>query len=149
MSWISATPAGSPWSLAVPELHHVPISIRRPIFCVIGELEHIISNFIDAGSGARPKPPPLTPILKFDDYLHIGVQFWRLSVYTCEFCIAGYATTGSACCEYLPRFGQVATPAAPTPAECGSAALPLPQTPLSLRNGDSGRRTFWSASARG
>jgi radical SAM superfamily enzyme YgiQ (UPF0313 family) len=70
-------------------------------FRVIGEAEHIIDNFIEAWeAGAREgqfeaekfqtdvtkSPIPRFDLLKFDDYLHIGVQFSRGCPFTCEFC---------------------------------------------------------------
>lgn len=70
-------------------------------FRVIGEAEQIIDRFIEAWeAGAREgefeaekftvdvtkSPIPRFDLLKFTDYLHIGVQFSRGCPFMCEFC---------------------------------------------------------------
>jgi radical SAM superfamily enzyme YgiQ (UPF0313 family) len=70
-------------------------------FRVLGEAEGVVSTFIEAwDSGARTgqfeaekfrtdvtkSPIPRFDLLKFDHYLHIGVQFSRGCPFTCEFC---------------------------------------------------------------
>src|ERR1700733_15699709 len=100
MSWISPMSTGSLWSLAVPESHRVPISIRRLIFASL--VKPNISSAISLRPGKRARegqfeaekfqtdvtrsPIPRFDLLKFDDYLHIGVQFSRGCPFTWEFC---------------------------------------------------------------
>src|SRR5262249_21256946 len=70
-------------------------------FLVLGEVEGIIDTFVAAWrSGIRKgvytaekftidvtkTPIPRFDLLKFDQYLHIGVQFSRGCPFTCEFC---------------------------------------------------------------
>ena len=70
-------------------------------FRVLGEAEGIIDKFVAAWeAGARDgqfeaekfqidvtkSPIPRFDLLKFNDYLHIGVQFSRGCPFTCEFC---------------------------------------------------------------
>src|ERR1019366_6549917 len=70
-------------------------------FRVLGEAEGVIEQFVEAWeAGAREglfeaekfqvdvttSPIPRFDLLKFDDYLHIGVQFSRGCPFTCEFC---------------------------------------------------------------
>ncbi|MGB7099710.1 MAG: B12-binding domain-containing radical SAM protein, partial [Xanthobacteraceae bacterium] len=70
-------------------------------FQILGEAEGVIDRFVEAWeAGAREgvfeaekfqvdvtkTPIPRFDLLKFDDYLHIGVQFSRGCPFTCEFC---------------------------------------------------------------
>src|SRR6516225_2322172 len=70
-------------------------------FRVLGEAEHVIGELVEAWeAGAREgqfeaekfqtdvtkSPIPRFDLLKFNDYLHIGVQFSRGCPFTCEFC---------------------------------------------------------------
>jgi radical SAM superfamily enzyme YgiQ (UPF0313 family) len=86
---------GGPGVTSCPHLY------QTADFRVIGEAEHVIDNFIEAWeAGARDgqfeaekfktdvtkSPIPRFDLLKFDDYLHIGVQFSRGCPFTCEFC---------------------------------------------------------------
>jgi radical SAM superfamily enzyme YgiQ (UPF0313 family) len=86
---------GGPGVTSCPDLY------SAADFRVIGEAEHIIDNFVEAWeAGAREgqfeakkfqtdvtqSPIPRFDLLKFDDYLHIGVQFSRGCPFTCEFC---------------------------------------------------------------
>ncbi len=92
---------GKPVVVGGPGVTSCPHLYQAADFRVIGEAEHIISNFIDAWeAGAREgqfeaekfqtdvtsSPIPRFDLLKFDDYLHIGVQFSRGCPFTCEFC---------------------------------------------------------------
>lgn len=84
-----------------PDVTSSPGSYRAADFRVLGEAEGIIDKFIEAWeAGAREgqfeaekfqvdvtkTPIPRFDLLKFDDYLHIGVQFSRGCPFTCEFC---------------------------------------------------------------
>lgn len=86
---------GGPGVTSCPHLY------QAADFRVIGEAEHIMESFIAAWeAGAREgqfeaekfqtdvtkSPIPRFDLLKFDDYLHIGVQFSRGCPFTCEFC---------------------------------------------------------------
>ena len=76
-------------------------STSRPTSMVLGEAESVIDDFIAAweagerqGRFEAPKfkvdvtktPVPRFDLLKFDQYLYIGVQFSRGCPFTCEFC---------------------------------------------------------------
>ena len=86
---------GGPGVTSSPELY------QTANFLVLGEAEGVIGEFIVAWeAGAREgvfeaekfqvdvtkTPIPRFDLLKFDDYLHIGVQFSRGCPFTCEFC---------------------------------------------------------------
>jgi radical SAM superfamily enzyme YgiQ (UPF0313 family) len=92
---------GKPVVVGGPGVTSCPHLYQAADFRVIGEAEHIIGNFIEAWeAGAREgqfeaekfqtdvtkSPIPRFDLLKFDDYLHIGVQFSRGCPFTCEFC---------------------------------------------------------------
>ena len=92
---------GKPVVVGGPGVTSCPHLYQAADFRVIGEAEHIIGNFIEAWeAGAREgqfeaekfqtdvtkSPIPRFDLLKFDDYLHIGVQFTRGCPFTCEFC---------------------------------------------------------------
>ena len=92
---------GKPVVVGGPGVTSSPHLYRAADFRVIGEAEHIIDSFIEAWeAGAREgqfeaekfktdvtkSPIPRFDLLKFDDYLHIGVQFSRGCPFTCEFC---------------------------------------------------------------
>ena len=81
--------------------HISPHLYQAANFRVLGEAEGIIDKFVEAWeAGAREglfeaekfqidvtkSPVPRFDLLKFDDYLHIGVQFSRGCPFTCEFC---------------------------------------------------------------
>ena len=81
--------------------HRTPDIYRTADFRILGEAEGIIDQFVEAWeAGAREgvfeaekfqvdvtkSPIPRFDLLKFDDYLHIGVQFSRGCPFTCEFC---------------------------------------------------------------
>src|SRR6185312_17499718 len=71
------------------------------LFRILGEAESVIKDFVAAwqagqrsGDFEGPKfeadvtttPIPRFDLLKFDQYLYIGVQFSRGCPFTCEFC---------------------------------------------------------------
>src|SRR5262245_12684953 len=84
-----------------PDATSSPHVYKRANFQVLGEAEGIIDKFIEAwNSGVREgvskaelhkvdvtkTPIPRFDLLKFDQYLFIGVQFSRGCPFTCEFC---------------------------------------------------------------
>jgi len=92
---------GKPVVVGGPGVTSCPHLYLAADFRVMGEAEHIIDNFIEAWeAGAHEgqfeaekfktdvtkSPIPRFDLLKFDDYLHIGVQFSRGCPFTCEFC---------------------------------------------------------------
>jgi radical SAM superfamily enzyme YgiQ (UPF0313 family) len=92
---------GKPVVVGGPGVTSCPHLYQSADFRVIGEAEHIIDSFVEAWeAGAREgqfeaekfqtdvtkSPIPRFDLLKFDDYLHIGVQFSRGCPFTCEFC---------------------------------------------------------------
>ncbi|AMA56932.1 MULTISPECIES: B12-binding domain-containing radical SAM protein [unclassified Bradyrhizobium] len=93
--------AGKPVVVGGPDPTSSPHLYERADFRVLGEAESVIDDFIAAWeSGARsgtftaPKfqadvtktPVPRFDLLKFDDYLYLGVQYSRGCPFTCEFC---------------------------------------------------------------
>src|SRR5262245_40040820 len=92
---------GKPVVVGGPAATSSPHIYARANFRVLGEAENIIDQFIAAWeAGAREgvfeaekfqvdvtkSPIPRFDLLKFDHYLHIGVQFSRGCPFTCEFC---------------------------------------------------------------
>lgn len=92
---------GKPVVVGGPGVTSSPHLYRTANFQILGEAEGVIRKFIEAWeSGAREgvfeaekfqvdvtkSPIPRFDLLKFDDYLHIGVQFSRGCPFTCEFC---------------------------------------------------------------
>ena len=92
---------GKPVIVGGPGVTSCPHLYEAADFRIIGEAESIIADFVEAwDSGARNgqfeavkfqtdvtrSPIPRFDLLKFDDYLHIGVQFSRGCPFTCEFC---------------------------------------------------------------
>jgi radical SAM superfamily enzyme YgiQ (UPF0313 family) len=90
-----------PVAVGGPSVTSTPHLYKNADFRVLGEAEGIISDFIAAWeAGAREglfeaekftvdvtkSPIPRFDLLKFDSYLHIGVQFSRGCPFTCEFC---------------------------------------------------------------
>lgn len=84
-----------------PDATSSPHVYKSADFQVLGEAEGIIEKFIDAwNAGARAgvfqaelfkvdvtkTPIPRFDLLKFDQYLFIGLQFSRGCPFTCEFC---------------------------------------------------------------
>lgn len=93
--------AGKPVVVGGPDPTSSPHVYASADFRVLGEAEGVIDEFIAAwDSGARtgvftaPKfqadvtktPVPRFDLLKFEDYLYLGVQYSRGCPFTCEFC---------------------------------------------------------------
>ena len=92
---------GKPVAVGGPSVTSSPDIYQKANFRVLGEAEGIIDKFVAAWeAGAREgvfeaekfqvdvtkSPIPRFDLLKFDDYLHIGVQFSRGCPFVCEFC---------------------------------------------------------------
>ena len=92
---------GLPVVVGGPDATSSPHRYETANFRVLGEVEGIIQDFIAAwdegkreGMLVAPKfqvdvtktPIPRFDLLKFDQYLYIGVQFSRGCPFTCEFC---------------------------------------------------------------
>ena len=92
---------GKPVVVGGPGVTSSPHFYQGADFRVLGEAESVIDKFVEAWeAGAREgvfeaekfktdvtkTPIPRFDLLKFDDYLHIGVQFSRGCPFTCEFC---------------------------------------------------------------
>ena len=92
---------GKPVAVGGPSVTSSPDIYQKANFRVLGEAEGIIDKFVAAWeTGAREgvfeaekfqvdvtkSPIPRFDLLKFDDYLHIGVQFSRGCPFVCEFC---------------------------------------------------------------
>jgi radical SAM superfamily enzyme YgiQ (UPF0313 family) len=90
-----------PVAIGGPGVTSVPYAFTSANFQIRGEAEAVIDDFVAAwDAGARegifeaPKftidvtktPIPRFDLLKFDDYLYVGVQFSRGCPFTCEFC---------------------------------------------------------------
>jgi radical SAM superfamily enzyme YgiQ (UPF0313 family) len=93
--------AGKPVAVGGPDPTSSPHVYARADFQVLGEAEGVIDAFIAAwdngersGVFTAPKfqadvtrtPVPRFDLLKFDDYLYLGVQYSRGCPFTCEFC---------------------------------------------------------------
>lgn len=93
--------AGKPVVVGGPDPTSSPHVYASADFRVLGEAESVIDEFIAAwDNGARsgvftaPKfqadvtrtPVPRFDLLKFEDYLYLGVQYSRGCPFTCEFC---------------------------------------------------------------
>jgi radical SAM superfamily enzyme YgiQ (UPF0313 family) len=92
---------GKPVAIGGPDISSSPHVYAKADIKVIGEAEDIIKDVIAAlergersGTFEAEKfqvdvtrsPVPRFDLLKFDHYLHIGVQFSRGCPFTCEFC---------------------------------------------------------------
>jgi radical SAM superfamily enzyme YgiQ (UPF0313 family) len=92
---------GKPVAVGGPDVSSSPHVYERANFRVVGEAESVIDGFItavdsDATEGVfeGPKfqadvtttPKPRFDLLKFDQYMYLGVQFSRGCPFTCEFC---------------------------------------------------------------
>jgi radical SAM superfamily enzyme YgiQ (UPF0313 family) len=92
---------GKPIAIGGPDATSSPHIYAAADFRVLGEAEGIIDDFVaawEAGERAgdfhAPKyqvdvtksPIPRFDLLKFEDYLFVGVQFSRGCPFTCEFC---------------------------------------------------------------
>jgi radical SAM superfamily enzyme YgiQ (UPF0313 family) len=93
--------AGKPVVVGGPDPTSSPHIYERADFRVLGEAESVIDEFIAAwengqraGVFTAPKfqadvtktPVPRFDLLKFEDYLYLGVQYSRGCPFTCEFC---------------------------------------------------------------
>jgi radical SAM superfamily enzyme YgiQ (UPF0313 family) len=92
---------GKPVAVGGPSATSSPHAYKAANFLILGEAEGIIDQFVEAWeAGARQglfeaekfqvdvtkTPIPRFDLLKFDDYLNVGVQFSRGCPFTCEFC---------------------------------------------------------------
>jgi radical SAM superfamily enzyme YgiQ (UPF0313 family) len=92
---------GKPVAVGGPGVTSTPDFYQAADFLVLGEAESVIGQLVEAWeAGSREgqfeavkfqtdvtkTPVPRFDLLKFDDYLHIGVQFSRGCPFTCEFC---------------------------------------------------------------
>jgi len=92
---------GKPVVIGGPAVTSSPRLYARANFQVLGEAEGIIDKFVEAWeAGVREAvfeaekfqvdvtkcPVPRFDLLKFEHYLHVGVQFSRGCPFTCEFC---------------------------------------------------------------
>ncbi len=92
---------GKPVAVGGPDVSSSPHVYESANFRVLGEAEGVIDGFITAvdsdatkACSWRPKfqadvtktPKPRFDLLKFDQYMYIGVQFSRGCPFTCEFC---------------------------------------------------------------
>jgi hypothetical protein len=92
---------GKPVVVGGPDVTSTPQLYSAANFQVLGEAEEVMADFIAAWeSGAREgtfqremgktdvtkSPTPRFDLLKFGDYLHVGVQFSRGCPFNCEFC---------------------------------------------------------------
>ncbi|WP_072391519.1 B12-binding domain-containing radical SAM protein [Hyphomicrobium sp. CS1GBMeth3] len=84
-----------------PDATSSPHVYAEADFRVLGEAEGIIDRFVQAWNDGQRRgdfsaqkfkadvsmsPVPRFDLLKFEDYLHVGVQFSRGCPFTCEFC---------------------------------------------------------------
>ena len=92
---------GIPVAVGGPDVSSSPHVYERANFRVVGEAEGVIDKFIDAvdngsneGLFVAPKfeidvtktPKPRFELLKFEQYMYLGVQYSRGCPFTCEFC---------------------------------------------------------------
>jgi radical SAM superfamily enzyme YgiQ (UPF0313 family) len=92
---------GIPVAVGGPDVSSSPHVYERANFRVVGEAEGVIDKFIDAvdngsneGMFVAPKfeidvtktPKPRFDLLKFEEYMYLGVQYSRGCPFTCEFC---------------------------------------------------------------
>ncbi|CAN7391573.1 B12-binding domain-containing radical SAM protein [Bosea sp. LjRoot90] len=92
---------GKPVVVGGPDATSTPDIYKAADFLVLGEAEEILGAFVEAwAAGTRSgsfrsemgktdvtrSPTPRFDLLKFDHYLHIGVQFSRGCPFNCEFC---------------------------------------------------------------
>lgn len=92
---------GTPIAVGGPDATSSPHIYEAADFRVLGEAEGIIADFITAWNGGTragtfiaekfkadvtTSPIPRFDLLKFEDYLFVGVQFSRGCPFTCEFC---------------------------------------------------------------
>ena len=93
--------AGKPVVVGGPGITSTPEPFAAADFKVLGEAEGILDKFIEAWEAGERSgtfeavrfkadvtstPVPRFDLLRFKDYLHVGVQFSRGCPFTCEFC---------------------------------------------------------------
>jgi radical SAM superfamily enzyme YgiQ (UPF0313 family) len=95
-----ARAAGKPVAVGGPDATCAPDAYARADFRVLGEAEELVAKLVkEWEGGARAglfvasrlpdlatSPVPRFDLLKFDRYLHVGVQFSRGCPFMCEFC---------------------------------------------------------------
>jgi hypothetical protein len=92
---------GKPVVVGGPDPTSTPHIYERANFLVLGEAEDVIKDFVAAwNAGTREgvfkapmgevdvtrSPVPRFDLLKFEQYLHVGIQFSRGCPFVCEFC---------------------------------------------------------------
>ncbi len=91
---------GKPVVVGGPDATCAPEIYAQAEFRVLGEAEEVITEFLTAWRGGAARgvftadrfpdlarsPVPRFDLLKFDRYLHVGVQFSRGCPFECEFC---------------------------------------------------------------
>jgi radical SAM superfamily enzyme YgiQ (UPF0313 family) len=92
---------GKPVVVGGPDVTSTPDFYHRANFRVLGEAEEIMDDFVTAWRDGKREgeflapmgqtdvtksPTPRFDLLKFDHYLHVGVQFSRGCPFNCEFC---------------------------------------------------------------
>jgi radical SAM superfamily enzyme YgiQ (UPF0313 family) len=91
---------GKPVVVGGPNISSTPHVYKDADFRVIGEAEEIIGDFVDAwhrgDTGGdfeaqgfpdlTKSPVPRFDLLKFEGYMHVGIQLSRGCPFTCEFC---------------------------------------------------------------
>ena len=92
---------GKPIVVGGPDVTSSPHIYRSADFQVLGEAEHVIADFVaawEAGESAgvftaekftidvTKSPTPRFDLLKFEQYLYVGLQYSRGCPFTCEFC---------------------------------------------------------------
>ena len=92
---------GLPVAVGGPDVTSSPHLYAKADFRVLGEAEGVIGEFVTAWEEGKREgvfeaekfqvdvtktPAPRFDLLKFDQYLYVGVQFSRGCPFTCEFC---------------------------------------------------------------
>ncbi len=93
--------AGKPVAIGGPGPTSIPYAYPGANFQILGEVESVIGEFIEAFEAGATEgvfeaekfkadvtatPIPRFDLLKFDRYLYVGMQFSRGCPFTCEFC---------------------------------------------------------------
>ena len=91
---------GRPVLVGGPDVSSSPHVYESADYRVLGEAEEVLSEFLAAWESGAPtgvfeargfpdvtrSPIPRFDLLKFDQYLHVGVQYSRGCPFNCEFC---------------------------------------------------------------
>jgi radical SAM superfamily enzyme YgiQ (UPF0313 family) len=92
---------GKPVAVGGPDAMSSPEAFQKAEFVIVGEAEAVLSDFARAWDGGsrsgvftaekfkvdiRSSPIPRFELLKFHNYLYVGVQFSRGCPFNCEFC---------------------------------------------------------------